>query len=85
MNFVLHFDECILNLKLIFFSSRYYLCDFARSMPPEAPTEAGGKMAHLVHLLRPELVQNFSRPLCRYMISIFFKKKIKSKIKEKSI
>ena len=50
---------------------RHYLCDFARSMPPEAPSPGGAKMAHLVHLLRPELVQDFDRPLCSDGFSSF--------------
>ncbi|KAH3763191.1 Histidine kinase [Pelomyxa schiedti] len=49
---------------------RFYLLDFARVMPPEAPKE-GIKNAHLFRLLRPEFVKSFHTPLCSDAFSSF--------------
>jgi hypothetical protein len=42
---------------------RYYLVDFSRMFPPEAPVRKI-KNSHLFRLLRPELVIQFPTPLC---------------------
>eukprot|EP01118_Nematostelium_gracile_P006177 TRINITY_DN1987_c0_g1_i1.p1 TRINITY_DN1987_c0_g1~~TRINITY_DN1987_c0_g1_i1.p1 ORF type:complete len:887 (+),score=181.40 TRINITY_DN1987_c0_g1_i1:68-2728(+) len=41
----------------------YYLLDFSRVFPPEAPV-TGVKNAHLSNLLRPEFVASYPMPLC---------------------
>ena len=46
--------------------ARYYLLDFSRTMPPEAPREKVDRQPgdHLYRLLRPEFVLSNDRPLC---------------------
>ncbi|KAH3765084.1 Histidine kinase A [Pelomyxa schiedti] len=44
--------------------NRFYLLDFSRTFPPEAPPSASKTRSHLFELLRPELVRQFSTPLC---------------------
>ena len=42
----------------------FYLVDFARTMPPEAPPPNNKKRQHLYKLLRPEFVKAWDIPLC---------------------
>eukprot|EP01132_Coremiostelium_polycephalum_P009238 gene9238-11318_t len=54
------------------FDGRYYMLDFARLFPPEAPKK-GIKMGHLYRLLRPEFVRNYKTPLCSDSFSRFIR------------
>ncbi|GAM24318.1 hypothetical protein SAMD00019534_074930 [Acytostelium subglobosum LB1] len=54
------------------FDGRYYLLDFARIFPPEAPSKQI-KMGHLYRLLRPEFVRNYKYALCSDSFSRFIK------------
>jgi len=51
---------------------KYYLLDFSRVFPPEAPISSI-KNAHLSRLLRPEFVVSYSEPLCSDSFSGFVK------------
>jgi WD40 repeat protein len=42
---------------------RFYMLDFARMFPPEAPTGSSPKNSHLFRMLRPEFIQSYSSPL----------------------
>eukprot|EP01125_Pyxidicula_operculata_P005438 TRINITY_DN1931_c0_g2_i1.p1 TRINITY_DN1931_c0_g2~~TRINITY_DN1931_c0_g2_i1.p1 ORF type:complete len:2425 (-),score=534.59 TRINITY_DN1931_c0_g2_i1:786-8060(-) len=42
---------------------RYYLLDFSRVMPPEAPTTDSGREI-FYNVLRPSFVRNYPKPLC---------------------
>ena len=48
----------------------FYLIDFARTLPPEAPIP-GSKSAHLYQLLRPEFIKSYEEPLCSDAFSGF--------------
>ncbi|KYQ93360.1 Histidine kinase A [Tieghemostelium lacteum] len=54
------------------FDGRYYLLDFARLFPAEAPRKSI-KMGHLYRLLRPEFTRNFKKPLCSDAFSRFIR------------
>lgn len=48
-----------------------YLVDFSRLFPPAPPSPQGPIFQHLYHLLRPELVQRYPKPLCSDAFSRF--------------
>eukprot|EP00026_Physarum_polycephalum_P001843 Phypoly_transcript_01846.p1 GENE.Phypoly_transcript_01846~~Phypoly_transcript_01846.p1 ORF type:complete len:502 (+),score=60.52 Phypoly_transcript_01846:73-1578(+) len=55
--------------------NRFYLLDFARLFPPEAPVLISNhKNAHLYRLLRPELVRRFEVPLSSDAFTLFGKR-----------
>eukprot|EP01119_Soliformovum_irregulare_P021321 TRINITY_DN7074_c0_g1_i2.p1 TRINITY_DN7074_c0_g1~~TRINITY_DN7074_c0_g1_i2.p1 ORF type:complete len:833 (+),score=208.66 TRINITY_DN7074_c0_g1_i2:91-2589(+) len=54
------------------YDGKYYLLDFSRVFPPEAPIRTI-KNAHLSRLLRPEFIKNYSQPLCSDAFAGFIK------------
>ncbi|KAH3733018.1 Histidine kinase A [Pelomyxa schiedti] len=50
---------------------RFYLVDFSRTFPPEAPPRKDLKVPHLFQLLRPECVLQCRKPLCSDAYSKF--------------